>query len=681
MKRDKSMHIFQGKWITDLEFCDVKPRNVFHRQLRPLVLSCKKHRDRHVLFRKRFVLKERPEKAILYITADDYYHLYVNGKSAGQGPAPGYPFRYPYNAVDITDLLKEGENVFAVHTLYQGLINRVWVSGDLRHGLLCDLECDGTAFLCSDTSWLTRAHSGYKELSTVGIQTQVMESYDCNAPEVGFERPEYDDLDWEHSCICQFDDHVLKEQSDEMVVCETVRPKKITYSGQSVLMDLGAVYAGYLFAQAIGERGEVVLVRCGDELNEDGTLRYKMRCNCTYEETWILSEGCSQLKWFDYKAFRYVEFILPKNVKIVEDALFVTARHAPFELKAHLKSEYAKSLEMKQIWDLCTRTLKYGVQEVIQDCLDRERGFYLGDGCYTALTYLILTGNEALIRKLIDDAFASSFISEGLVTCLDCSFMQEIAEFPLILVDLIYWYYNFGGDRQYLRKNYFQIVELLESYRKEYEQNGLLRNLDKWCVVEWPKEFQHGYDVDIEEGKVCKEAHVSINAYYLHAIRTTNAIAKELGEGPYRNDKELYSAFVRTFYRKDIHRFRDGESTNHCSLTGNVFPFAFELCPDEQSRDGILKDIQKAGIHSFSLFCTFPILAELVRLDKRAELKEMLLDPQAWLRMLEEGATTTFEGWGKDCKKNISLFHLTLSYAAAFMADVDLKKILTGKPS
>ncbi|MDY3030298.1 MAG: hypothetical protein SOS24_00890 [Clostridia bacterium] len=37
--------------------------------------------------------------------------------------------------------------------------------------------------------------------------------------------------------------------------------------------------------------------------------------------------------------------------------------------------------------------------------------------------------------------------------------------------------------------------------------------------------------------------------------------------------------------------------------------------------------------------------------------------------MLREGATTTFEGWGKDCKRNTSLFHLTLSYAVVFLTD------------
>ena len=56
-------------------------------------------------------------------------------------------------------------------------------------------------------------------------------------------------------------------------------------------------------------------------------------------------------------------------------------------------------------------------------------------------------------------------------------------------------------------------------------------------------------------------------------------------------------------------------------------------------------------------------------------MKAALSNEGAWKRMLKEDATTTFEGWGKDTKWNTSLFHLTMSYVALFLADVDLKQL------
>ena len=210
--------------------------------------------------------------------------------------------------------------------------------------------------------------------------------------------------------------------------------------------------------------------------------------------------------------------------------------------------------------------------------MEREKGFYLGDGCYTALTNMILTKDDAMVRKLIDDAFSSSFITETLVTCMDCSFMQEIAEYPLIMVSLVMWHYRMKNDVEYLRSNYPKVGRLLEAYRRDYEKEGLLRDLDKWCVVEWPKNFQHGYDVDIREGQVCKTAHISINAYYLYAIRIANAIAKVLDVEPYRDEEPLLSAFDKAFYDSGKNLFRDGENSDHISLVGNSFAYGFNLC-------------------------------------------------------------------------------------------------------
>ena len=215
-------------------------------------------------------------------------------------------------------------------------------------------------------------------------------------------------------------------------------------------------------------------------------------------------------------------------------------------------------------------------------------------------------------------------------------------------------------------------LEMIE----QYEKDGLLRDLDKWCVVEWPKNFQHGYDVDIEEWKICHEAHVAINAYYIEAIKIANKIAEAIGEAKYRDITPIYNSFIDTFYVPEKHLFRDGENTDHTSLVGNSFAFAFELYPNVKCRDEIIRLYREHTIHSLSMFCVFPTLMGLLRCDREDLIKEALKDEGAWLRTLREGGTTTYEGWGKDTKWNTSLFHLTMSYAATFISDNDIKSIL-----
>ncbi|MFR6033705.1 MAG: hypothetical protein ACLUKN_11335 [Bacilli bacterium] len=69
--------------------------------------------------------------------------------------------------------------------------------------------------------------------------------------------------------------------------------------------------------------------------------------------------------------------------------------------------------------------------------------------------------------------------------------------------------------------------------------------------------------------------------------------------------------------------------------------------------------------------------AGILRRDGEEQLLyELLTDDSAWLNMIKEGATSTFEGWSKDSKWNTSLFHLTFTYAAVFMVDWDVGKAL-----
>ena len=589
-----------------------------------------------------------------------------------QGPAPAYHNDYNYNVIDLSNFLKEGENVIAVHTFYQGLINRVWQSGDFRHGLLCDLVVDGKVAVCSDHSFLTHPHTAYTAIGRSGLQTQFMEKYDSNAPETNFFKVDFDCSSWANAQVKKHVDYTLKEQKTPMLEFEKIYPVAVEDLGDIIRFDFGKVYVGYPCATAKGKANELITIKSGQELEKDDRVRFVMRCCCSYVDHWVLSGKEDKLNLFDYKAFRYLEF--EKGDAQISD-VYLLARHYPFELVVDIKPEYKDDELVKRIFELAVNSQKYGVQETIQDCMDREKGFYLGDGCYSALANAILTGKDLMARKLIDDAFASSFIVKGLVTCMDCSFMQEIAEYPLILCDFVLWHYRLTGDKEYLKDNYKKMLSVLDFYKDSYEKDGLLCNLDRWCVVEWPINFQDDYAVDIKEGQVCKEAHVAINAYYVNAIKTANKIADILGEKPYRNENKLVEAFYAAFYDKDLNLFVDGTEHRHVSLVGNVYPFAFNLCPNG-FKEEFYKLLDQKGFGKISIFTSFPLLKGFLREGEKDKTYQMITSKDTWKRMLDEGATTTFEVWGKDLKWNTSLFHLTFTFVSMFIADFDLDKII-----
>ncbi len=666
-------HNFLGGWITDSEFSELAPRNVFHRQKEKLNFS-EEHLNAHILFRGSFDLKNLTHPATVYITADDYYKLYVNGNLVCMGPALAYHSRYGYNTVDISEYLRVGRNVIAVHTLYQGLINRVWQSGDFRHGLIFDIFVGGKCVLKSDESILTARHTAYTVTGRCGYDTQFLEKYDSRDVVSGFADVDFDDEKWEHARIAKYADHTLIPQKTKMLELERIEPKSKKQTPNSIIYDFGEIYVGYLVVRARGKNGDTVTVKCAQELLSDGTLRYNLRANCEYIEEWVLSGKTDTLDWFDYKSFRYAELVIPDGVEII-DCHFLS-RHYPFMLRTDMKPEYRTNEKIQKVWRLAVNSQKYGAQEAILDCMEREKGFYVGDGCYTVLAHSILTGEDDIARKLIDDGFYSTFITDGMVTCLGCSFMQEIAEYPLMLIFFVLWHYRIFGDREYLAENYQKAVKLLEAYRREYEnKDNLVSVYDKWSVVEWPANYRDGYDVDLSQAVECHTVHISDFAYYIEAVHTLNLIAKILGIPDYRDESMLRIKFNNAFYDSDRGMYRDSNETEHVSMVGNIFPYAFRLSDDERFYENMENVIRERGIRAVSMFTSFPMMIGLVRRGKYELLKEQFLDDGAWLRIISEDSYTSFEGWGRECKWNTSLFHMTMSDVAVFLADIDTDKL------
>lgn len=664
---ENAQHVFNGKWITSDEFYNLESINVFHRQLEKASINGIAPQNSHILFRSTFNV-QKSENTYIYISADDYYKLYINGIFVCQGPTAGYPFHYYYNKVDISEYLSVGKNTIAVHTYYQGLINRVWVSGDDRHGLICDIVQDEQTLLVSDENFLYSYHAGFSEIGKFGYDTQFAERYTSGTQSEDFYKTDYDDSTWRHARIKKYVDYELYEQPTKMLVFENIKPKE-KRDNTGVTLDFGSEYVGYLCAEAQGKPGQTLELLFGQELDESGDVSWKLRANCDYREEWVLSGKTDKLNEFDYKSFRYVRINIPAGCVLKN--IHLRARHYPFELKAEPTVQNEK---INAIWNLCVHSLEYGVQEVIQDCMEREKGNYLGDGCYTALALAVLTKDTSQLKKLVDDSIRSSFINKGLMTCATCSFMQEIAEFPLMMFYLLYSYYKLTGDKEYLREKYESLCNILDYYKDQYMQkNGLLSKLDKWCVVEWPANYRDGYDADITEGQVCSDVHNVINAHYIGAVKYLNRISALLGYDKYCDEEPLINAYTDAFYDKEKRLFKDNINSQHISVISNAFALMYDLVPDKETEENIFGYIEEKGFTSVMLFGAYPILEGLKRRNKKELMYKFILDENAWLRMIREGATTTFEGWGKDSKWNTSLFHLTLSYAVIFLTDWEIE--------
>ena len=91
---------------------------------------------RHVFYMDEGMM-ERAGETVLDITADDYYKVWINGVFIGQGPAPGYPFRYYYSRYQIGSRLFPDayialHSAFEVHGYAPWAGNEVFVATGTR---------------------------------------------------------------------------------------------------------------------------------------------------------------------------------------------------------------------------------------------------------------------------------------------------------------------------------------------------------------------------------------------------------------------------------------------------------------------------------------------------------------------------------------------------------------------
>lgn len=188
---------WSAKWISSKDYVDLKPRNIYYREL-PWTNRIPQHdetlQNDHILIRKTFVINNIND-AKLYISADDNYRVYINGKRVGFGPASNYYFHYFYNVYDISEYLNKGENIIALHVYYAGIANtRAFDSGDFRQGVIAEIINDGKVVLETDNTWKYKHALWYHEKTPMVFKIQYKENTDFRLKDTTWMNLEYDDL-------------------------------------------------------------------------------------------------------------------------------------------------------------------------------------------------------------------------------------------------------------------------------------------------------------------------------------------------------------------------------------------------------------------------------------------------------------------------------------------------------
>lgn len=649
---------FEPEWYTIPEFARSIPINPYHKEGEPGLETGSGLKNLHVLVRGEVCIEDKKNsQIILRITADDYYKVWVNGSFAGQGPAPAYPEAYYYNQIDITSMIRPGKNLIAVHIYYQGLQNRVWNSGDGRFALAGDIGVirEQSEKILKPLWKYKRSYAYSGEVT--GYDTQFLENFDSRLWEETWKEAEEESLKepWPYMVKAEWADYQLRLQPSKMLEVYEISPLRIERREKNVwFIDAGREIAGGLVIKARGRPGQKMIVRCGEELKEDGSVRYEMRCGCKYEEIWTLDDGVCKLEPYDYKGFRYCCLQGEEGIELLD--VKISIRHYPFD--DTLCTIQTEDERLKQIFELCKNTIKYGTQEAYLDCPTREKGQYLGDALISARAHIWLSGSVEMLRKCISQFAQTAAICPGLMAVAPGSYMQEIADFSLLYGEFLLMDYQFTGDKEYLAEYYPAAKGVVSYFRKFEKENGLLYQVgEKWNLVDWPENLRDHYDFILSRPVVEPGYHNVVNALYAGSVKTLAQIERILGYPPSCSWENLKNAYVEMFYRPEKKLFADSAYSDHTAVHSNLYPLYFGFVPDE-AIENVVSFLRKKGL-CCGVMTSYFLLKGLGRAGYYEDMYALLVNDSehGWMNMIREGATTCLEAWGKDQKWNTSFCH------------------------
>lgn len=636
-------------WVGVGEMSRAEPIDVFTKEPDPNGPSPRFVR----MFARREVRLPKFSQVKMLVSADDYYKLYINGAYVCEGPAAGYPSSYYYNEVDVTSFLKKGKNTIALDVYYQGLINRVWVSGDMRQGFICELIADGKLLLRSDESWHYICPPSRTQGEIYGYDTQTTEKIDLRSEPENWKLNDFDDSAWPCCALKANSDYRFTDAPMPVPKAEILKPELIRRDGDTALYDFGREIVGVPIVKVSGTAGSEVLVRCAEELNENGSARYQLRCNCLYEDTVVLGGKTAETETYDYKGFRYLETVSGEGAQVLAVAARKISR--PYDESAFVFSTDEKALS--DVIELTRYTLVTAVQHGFTDCPTREKGQYSGDLIVAGTGYSYVTGDTFMLKKALTDWGRSAFIDRVLMSEFPCSLHQKIADYSLLYPYALLAYYNLSGDRELLSQGEAIASRVLEVFDSYARADGLIENVScAWNLIDWPVNLRDGYDYPVQTP--CAEGcHNVINALYIGAKLTMEKIRSILEVRQAPSAANLIRRFNEVFMSKETGLYVDAEGSSHSALHANLYPAFFGFVhPD--CKVTVADFLAEKGL-SCGVWTAFFALKALCTMGRHETAYSLMTGcaPHSWGNMLKEGATTLFEAWGKDDKWNTSLCH------------------------
>lgn len=628
------------------------------------------------LLRRRFTLDAAPSRATLLVSGLGYHDLYLNGERATddvlQPVVTQYTHRVAFNRLDVTHLLRAGDNAIGV-VLGNGWYNcwtpEVWHfdKADWRDFpkllLRLDANCNGeTRTVVSDTDW---------KVAEGPIRFDALrngEHYDARHEIDGWTAIDFDDAAWQPAARVAPPPGVLEEQvSPPCRVHQTLEPVAVADPEPGVkVFDLGRNIAGWARVTAAGGEGETLTLRYSERIHEDGRLDQHevarfIKSGDPQTDRYTFAGGAAKT-WeprFTFHGFQYVQAEGPPHVL---DSLELEGRVVHNDMP-EVGTFTSSDDRLNRIHEITGNAYRGHFVTLPMDCPHREKNGWTGDAQLAAefglLHFDASTSYEQWLITLADTQRPSGQLP-GIAPSAGWGYNWGSGPAWDSALLLIPWYlYLYRGRTRAIERHYPAMRKYIEFCRHMSPDHIADFGLGDWCHV---------------DDKRAAPRALTSTAYYFVDATLLATFAELLGKSDeaarYRDLAEaIRAAFHEAFYKGDG-LYAGGEQTAQAAAL-------FQGLTPDSERGAVVQRLVEAVENNdnkpdFGILGSKYVPRALADHGHADLAYRLITQPQypGYVHWLHQGATTLWEDWPGERSRNHVMFGDVSAWMVNYLAGI-----------
>jgi len=652
------MQNWKGTWISDDNDIHTKPA---------------------AYYRKTFQPKKQIKSARAYIAVAGLYELYINGKKIGDHRLDPMYTRFDrrnlYVSYDVTNQLQNGKNAIGV-ILGNGWYNfqsiGVWdyerAPWRARPTFCMDIRvtyADGSVeIISSDKSWKT------SKGPIIFNSIYTGEHYDARLEKAGWDMPDYDDTKWEGITNRQAPSaNIVSQAMQPIRNVEKIAAKSMNKINDSTyIFDLGRNIAGVSQITLDGDSNTVVKLIHAERLFKNG---YPDQSNIDYfldTLTWgrdpygtdiykLNGKGEETfMPHFNYKGFQYVEVRSNKSIKLTKESLVGYFMHSDVTPVGSINSS---SELINKLWAATNASYLSNLQGYPTDCPQREKNGWTGDAQIASETGMYNFDSITIYEKWLADHRDEQQPNGVLPSIIPTDgWGYEWGNGPdwTSTIAIIPWnVYLFYGDTKILSNNYSNIKRYVDHINYLYPTGLTTWGLGDWAPV-----------------KSTTPVELTSSVYYYTDANILAKTAKLLGK---KDDYVTYCALAKKIKDAINAKYLN---TNTCiyakgNQTEQAVPLYWGIVPDSLKNKVAANLADSVAANNFHLDVGIlgakAILGALSDNGQAQTAYRLASQDTApsWGWWIVNGATTLYENWNINAKRDISLNHIMFGEIGAWM--------------